>query len=53
MDAIHVAAPNGVGGDGAEDVFGGLEAVTNLAWRAIGTKVQHLHLYLNLCIVTL
>ncbi len=37
VDAI--AAPNGVGGDTAEDVFGGLEAVTKLAWREIGTKV--------------
>ena len=35
-----IAAPDGVGGDTAEDVFGGLEGVTKLAWRDIGTKVK-------------
>ena len=37
MDGIK--APNGVGGDQAEDVFGGLDAVLNLSWPAYGTKV--------------
>ena len=41
MDGI--TTPGGVGGDTAEDVFGGLEAVTNLSWREIGTKVCRLN----------
>ncbi len=36
-----IAAPGGVGGDTAEDVFGGLEAATKLSWRKIGTKVRN------------
>ena len=41
VDSIRT--PSGVGGDTAEDVFGGLEAVTKLGWRVIGTKVVHMH----------
>ena len=32
---------NGVGGDTAEDVFGGLDAVLKLSWPKDGTKVQN------------
>ena len=38
-----ITTPDGVGGDTAEDVFGGLEAVTKLSWREIGTKVCELN----------
>jgi hypothetical protein len=31
--------PRGVGGDTAEDVFGGLDAMLKLNWPTIGTKV--------------
>ena len=33
---------SGVGGDSAEDVFGGLETVSKLSWRRDGTKVRQI-----------
>ena len=38
MDRIRT--PDGVGGDEAEDVFGGLDAVLKLSWPHHGTKVH-------------
>ena len=35
----RITTPNGVGGDTAEDVFGGLDAMLKLNWPTIGTKV--------------
>ena len=35
----RITTPNGVGGDRAEDVFGGLDAMLQLNWPPIGTKV--------------
>ena len=37
VDAI--TTPDGVGGDTAEDIFGGLNAVLRLNWPRVGTKV--------------
>ena len=37
MDTIMIPSHNG--GDTAEDVFGGLEAVLQLTWPTNGTKV--------------
>ena len=37
VDAI--TTPDGVGGDAAEDIFGGLNAVLELTWPQVGTKV--------------
>ena len=34
-----ITTPGGVGGDAAEDVFGGLDAVLKLNWPTTGTKV--------------
>jgi hypothetical protein len=39
----NITTPGGVGGDMAEDVFGGLDAMLKLNWPAIGTKVSKLH----------
>ena len=36
----NITTPGGVGGDTAEDVFGGLDAMLKLNWPAIGTKVS-------------
>ena len=38
VDAI--TTPDGVGGDTAEDVFGGLDAILKLSWPKHGTKVH-------------
>ena len=35
----NIKAPSSVGGDGAEDVFGGLDAMLKLSWPTEGTKV--------------
>ena len=37
-----ITTPDGVGGDAAEDVFGGLDAVLKLKWRTVNTKVEQL-----------
>lgn len=36
-----IGTPNGIGGDEAEDVFGGLDAVHKLNWPNSGTKVEY------------
>ena len=36
----RLTTPGGVGGDTAEDVFGGLDAVLKLSWPTDGTKVD-------------
>ena len=46
LDEFHrfvdaITTPFGVGRDGAEDVFGGLDAVLKLNWPKVGTKVQN------------
>ena len=38
-----ISTPSNVGGDGAEDVFGGLDAVHKLNWPKYGTKVTVLY----------
>ena len=40
VDAI--TTPSGVGGDTAEDVFGGLDAMLKLSWKTVNTKVDQL-----------
>lgn len=45
LDRFHrfvdsITTPSGVGGDTAEDVFGGLDAVLKLSWPREGTKVS-------------
>ena len=35
----RITTPSGVGGDKAEDVFGGLDGMLKLKWPIIGTKV--------------
>ena len=44
LDKLHhfldgITTPHGVGGDIAEDVFGGLDAMLRLSWPEVGTKV--------------
>ena len=44
LDEFHrfvdrITTPSGVGGDTAEDVFGGLDAMLKLTWPTSGTKV--------------
>ena len=44
LDEFHhfvdaITTPDGVGGDGPEDIFGGLKAVLKLNWPRLGTKV--------------
>lgn len=46
LDALYrfvdsITTPSGVGGDGAEDVFGGLHKALKLAWPKEGTKVNN------------
>lgn len=48
LDQFHgsvdsVTTPCHVGGDTAEDVFGGLDAVLKLKWPSDGTKVSYSH----------
>lgn len=50
--ADSITIKDGVGGDTAEDVFGGLEAVTKLSWREIGTKVKTGKYFYIYCIGT-
>ena len=35
-----ITTPSGVGGDAAEDVFGGLNAMLKLSWKTVNTKVK-------------
>ena len=37
---VEITTPDGVGGDTAEDVFGGLDAMLKLSWPNVGTKVN-------------